>query len=143
MNEGLLSVQLLTLALAAWRLSSLFASEYGPFDLLEKFRVALGLRYEEHNRGVGVVVEPTVLSWDGYALERSLSLSDHPLSTPLGTWLLLRRELLLMLRCVWCSSVWFGFGLIFLYCFWPDATWALCLPLAMSATAILFEKAAR
>lgn len=39
--------------LATWRLTALLVSEKGPFDLLGKFRDAVGIRYDEHSHPYG------------------------------------------------------------------------------------------
>ena len=40
-------LDILILALATWRISSLLANEVGPGDLLERLRLFLGVRYNE------------------------------------------------------------------------------------------------
>lgn len=43
--------------------------------------------------------------------------------------------------CIWCMSVWVGLALTVAYWFFPATTIWLCLPLALSAVAILIDKA--
>lgn len=45
-------------------------------------------------------------------------------------------ELGKMLDCVWCSSVWIGLGFTVLYYLWPEGTFWIALPFALSATAV-------
>ena len=97
---------LLVLALAVWRLASLFASEEGPGDLFGRFRAWAGVRYD-------------------------------PNGIPVGSSSLARGMV-----CIWCQSVWWAVLLTVIYAFWPGVAW-LCLPLALSAAAILVEKGAR
>lgn len=44
------AVELVLLALACWRLSSLFVREDGPFDILAKFRYFIGVEFDEFSR---------------------------------------------------------------------------------------------
>lgn len=44
---------LLVLALATWRLSSLLACEDGPFGILARLRVRLGVRYDQESKPYG------------------------------------------------------------------------------------------
>ena len=42
-------IEVLVLALATWRLASLLAHEYGPFDVFARLRSLLGVVYNEHS----------------------------------------------------------------------------------------------
>jgi len=41
--------EVLVLGLATWRLASLLANEYGPFDVFARLRSFLGVVYNEHS----------------------------------------------------------------------------------------------
>lgn len=41
------------------------------------------------------------------------------------------------ITCVWCNSVWVGLVVALAYKFWPAATFYVCLPLALSAGAVI------
>lgn len=97
---------LVLLALATWRVSSLLASEDGPYRILARLRHMLGVRYDEH-------------------------------SLPYGT-----TELAKMVACIWCNSVWVGAVAALSYALWPAVVPWLCLPLALSAAAVLLHRAA-
>lgn len=58
-------VKFLVIALAIWRLSSLLAEEYGPFDIFEKFRTLIGVVYDEHSAryGTNVIAKGVVCVW--------------------------------------------------------------------------------
>lgn len=43
-------VSIIALPFAVWRLSSLFVSESGPFDIMDKIRYRVGIRYNEYNQ---------------------------------------------------------------------------------------------
>jgi len=55
----------LILALATWRITSLLVNEYGPFNLLERLRYRLGVRYDEdlHRIGTNIVAEAFTCVW--------------------------------------------------------------------------------
>lgn len=55
----------LILTLATWRITSLLVNEYGPFNLLERLRYRLGVRYDEDLRRIGtnVVSEAFTCVW--------------------------------------------------------------------------------
>jgi len=97
------AIDLLILALATWRLSSLLAQEDGPYDMFAKLRRRLGVRYDAHRR-------------------------------PSGENVIARGVI-----CVWCNSVWVGAALALAYFLWPAVVW-LCLPLALSAAAIVIDQ---
>ena len=46
-------VSIVALPFAVWRLSSLLVSESGPFNIMDKFRYLIGIRYNEHNQIYG------------------------------------------------------------------------------------------
>ncbi len=49
-------------------------------------------------------------------------------------------ELARGLVCVWCNSVWIGAGWALAWYLWPGSWW-LAAPLALSAAAVLVQKA--
>lgn len=46
-------VQLVVLALAVWRASSLLVQEEGPFEIFARFRYRIGVRYTKTNVAIG------------------------------------------------------------------------------------------
>lgn len=128
-------VHLFILSLASWRLSLLFAVDDGPFGVFLRLRLALGLRYDEKS-------EPYVPEW-GEVVRRTQLPMGNPLKTLQGTQLYMARELLRGLTCLGCSSVWFGLLLAAAYFSAPFLTVALCVPLALSALSIGWEKILR
>lgn len=46
-------VAILALPFAVWRLSSIFVSESGPFNIMDKVRYRVGIRYNEYNQVYG------------------------------------------------------------------------------------------
>lgn len=46
-------VAIIALPFAVWRLSSLLVSESGPFDIMDKIRHRVGIRYNEYNQVYG------------------------------------------------------------------------------------------
>lgn len=46
-------LEFLVITLVVWRISSLLTAERGPFDVLGKFRDAVGVKYDEMSRCVG------------------------------------------------------------------------------------------
>ena len=92
------------LSLAAWRIANLIVddSEQGPFDVLDKLRYILGIRYDEKGRMMSV---------------------DKPV---------IYRELGRAVSCMWCLSLWIGLLLAlipynFRFILWPFAISAMAL----------------
>lgn len=100
------------LALATWRLASLIANEDGPFEIFALLRTFVGVRYT--------------------TVEKSQS---PILPIPYGT-----NEFAKMLLCVWCNSIWIGAAVALAYWYNPHFTTWACLPLALSALAIVIDK---
>lgn len=50
---GSTSLNFFLVALAVWRVSSLFAREDGPFDLFLRFRILLGAKFDQNSEEVG------------------------------------------------------------------------------------------
>ena len=46
-------MEVIVLALATWRLSSLLTAEEGPFGVFTKVRHLIGVRYDEHGQPYG------------------------------------------------------------------------------------------
>ena len=96
----------LILALAVFRLSSLFAEEEGPFHLFDRIRHFIGVRYDVNGLPMGNNVIANGIT------------------------------------CVWCNSVWFGTIITVAYYLMPDITILLCLPLSLSAAAVIVWRVA-
>jgi len=58
-------LELLTLGLATWRISSLLVEEDGPFDFFAKMRRKIGITYNEYSQKVGsnVLAEMLTCMW--------------------------------------------------------------------------------
>lgn len=100
---------LLVLALAVWRVSSLLVNECGPGHVFARLRLRAG-------------IQPVT---DGCA-------PHHWPETFMAE----------LLSCVWCVSVYVGLAAAVAYYLAPVVTVWLCLPLALSAGAILAERIA-
>lgn len=109
-------LHLLVLALATWRISSLFVNEDGPWFLFERLRTRSGIYFH---------VSP---------LNKDYHVRDEYLTkiVPDRFWSQL-------LSCVWCFSLWCGGTVVIAYLFFPALTFYACLPFALSALAILFN----
>lgn len=109
-------LHLIVLALATWRISSLFVNEDGPWFIFVIFREWSGIyfTYPYH-------VPPS--SPHDFGKEKVVPL----------------RLLPQILSCIWCTSVYVGGILIIAYYFFPALTFYASLPFALSALAILFN----
>lgn len=58
-------LELTVLGLATWRISSLLAHEEGPWDLLEKIRHLVGVKYNQNSDRIGtnVVSKGVICIW--------------------------------------------------------------------------------
>lgn len=45
-----------------------------------------------------------------------------------------------LLNCLWCFSIWGGLVVFVAYAFWPVVVFWACLPLALSAAAIVVDR---
>jgi hypothetical protein len=129
MTELMFALHLIVLVMATWRLSSLFASEEGPFDIFLRLRMAVGMRYDHTSK-------PYFPLWEEFK-------SDYPVKDQENGFVYLYWSLGKGMCCPWCNSIWIGFILMFIYLFWQDGVIALSLPLALSAGAILIESIVR
>ncbi len=50
------AVELFVLGLATWRITSMIVNEEGPFQLFERFRYMIGIRYDEHSERIATNV---------------------------------------------------------------------------------------
>lgn len=116
MNSGrkISAVDLAIMGLAAWRLSSLLGNvnEHGPYDILTELRRMTGVWFDERSQPT---YKPDAPRW--------------------------QRELVTGLLCPWCNSVWIGGAMAAAYALLPMVTVMLCLPLALSAVAIIITTA--
>lgn len=53
---------LLVLGLSTWRLTSLFVSEDGPFDIFDRIRFKAGVRYDAYSNPIGTNVLAKAMS---------------------------------------------------------------------------------
>jgi hypothetical protein len=97
-------IALIVLGFSAARLGSLLAREHGPYDVLDKIRYILGVRYDELNKPFGTNMPST------------------------------------MILCVYCNTVWIGIVFTVLFAILGDLFLWLCLPLAISAGALVVDK---
>ncbi len=102
---------LLILGLAVWRVSSLIVHEEGPWAIFRRLRYWVGERPE------------ITMNRDG---DRQDNCVNH----------FCRGYI-----CVACNSVWLGVIVVISYMLYSPLTLLLCLPLALSALAVLIESA--
>ena len=55
-------IDLLILGLATWRLSSLLVNEDGPWEILARMRVAVGIRYDQQSQPYATTVLSELIS---------------------------------------------------------------------------------
>lgn len=124
------AIHLTILALATWRLSSLVATEDGPFDMFLKLRLAVGMRYSHRS-------DPYFPIWEDVSSSTEFKSSSE--RDVAYIWWSFGKGLC----CPWCTSVWFGLLMTVFYLLWPDGAVALSLPLSLSAAAIVVDAIAR
>ena len=126
------------LALAAWRVSSMLATEDGPFQIFERMRVRMGIRYDAHSQPYypGWVTVAQELSFTQKQIDRPW---DFPAVLPVYLWW----NFGCGLCCVWCNSVWLSVVAVPLYLLWPFTVVSFALLFALSALVIVIEKIAR
>jgi hypothetical protein len=103
---------LLVMGLAVWRLASLFVHEEGPWNIFMRIRYWVGERPGRYVPTAGV-------KWS-----RQNNCINH-----------FCRGFI----CVGCSSVWYATIAVITYYFYPEITIWLCLPLSISALAMLVD----
>ncbi len=59
------TIWFIVLALATWRITSLFVNEAGPFGVFAKLRYAIGVRYDDYSKPYGnnIVANAFVCVW--------------------------------------------------------------------------------
>ena len=97
-------LEIVILALAVWRLSSMLVNEDGPLHIFHKLRYKMGMRYNENS-------------------------IEYP-TTPLSD----------LFACVWCMSMWVGFGITVVYLLLEAAAVYIAMPFALSAVAIMIGR---
>lgn len=107
------ALTLAILTLATWRLSYLLVYEGGPWNIVGRFRKALGVAWADH----------TVQKQGYTTYERVCS----------ANWMLGR-----LLCCFYCTSVWVALGLVVLV--QPGRQWWAVYALAVSGGASLLER---
>lgn len=112
-------LHLIILALATWRISSLFVNEDGPFFVFEKLRTRSGIYWHVpmpyHIESIqhSVLMEPVLIVPDRFFPQ--------------------------LLSCVWCFSAHAGGALVLLHFLLPTITFYAALPFALSTLAILIN----
>ena len=116
---------LLIVILAAWRISSLLADEYGPYLALERIRFLFGVYY---------------IARDGEVIKTFSQFSALSEQDRSGLVRIAETEPAKMITCIWCSSVWIAAALI-LIIHWlgQPVVWCL-LPFSVSAGAIIVNR---
>lgn len=116
---------LLIVILAAWRISSLLADEYGPYLFLERIRFLCGVHY---------------IARDGEVVKTFKQFSALSETDRSGLVRIAETEAAKLVTCVWCSSVWIAAALILIiHWFGQPGVWCL-LPLSVSAGAIITHR---
>jgi hypothetical protein len=98
------------IGLAAWRVGGFLATERGPWALADRLRKATP------------TMHPVILSGTGYREATEIDDADDMQWMELGGP---RMEFGMMLRCVYCSSVWLAAGLVWADRHWPGLVDAL------------------
>ena len=108
-------VNILILALATWRISSLIKDEDGPYEMFSRFRTSIGLL--EHYQ------------FDSNGEQERILLSN-------GSFLAD------VVQCFWCLSIWIGYGIAFLAALCHLISWQefIFVGVALSAIAIIIEE---
>lgn len=91
------------IGLAAWRVGGFLATERGPWALADRLRKATP------------TMHPVILSGNGFREATEIDDADDMQWMEVGG---ARMELGMLLRCVYCSSVWLAAGLV-----WADQHW--------------------
>lgn len=112
-NVDISIIHLLILALATWRLSSLLVDEDGLFNMFEKLRTWVGVRYTKGETGELEQVVPDDLSC---------------IRKTVGKWL----------TCRWCCSLWVGAVLTVVCIAWSSVVY-IVLPWSISTLAIIID----
>lgn len=112
-------LHLLIFSLATWRISSLLVNEDGPWFIFERLRTKSGIYWH--------------VPWP-YHVESQ----EH--SDPLDEIRIVPdRFWPQILSCIWCCSIWVGFGWLILFLISPWNAVLLAAPFAFSAGAILLN----
>lgn len=115
-------VDLIVLALATWRLSSLLVGEDGPFDIFRSFRSFVGAG--EFSQA-GMDAERLTPQ----EIERVMMNAGRPEGFLAG-----------LLSCVWCTSIWVALALALAVYLLPTITFYVALVFALSTMAILVQE---
>lgn len=91
------------ISLATCRVGSLLAREPGPYDILDRLRYFVGVRYDELNK-------------------------------PHGTNVVSK-----MMLCMYCNTIWIGLVFTVLYLAFDKTFVYVCLPLSLSAAALIVD----
>lgn len=103
-----------SLALATWRVSSLLAEEDGPYSVLANFRHLCGERYDEYSNQY---IESKGNKW----YQRLLY------------------EFAEQLSCLWCCTIWVAVAWFVAWLLWPQGTFYVSVPFALSTVAVWFN----
>lgn len=104
----------LVVSLAVWRVSNMFINEDGPLDIFYGIRLRLERFFERYNKGGSRSVMKAISCF-----------------------------LYSLFSCVWCMSVWIGFGFAWLVSYSVNVRSYIIVALAMSAIACVLEKVTR
>ena len=101
----------LLLILATWRISCLLLYEEGPFDIFTRLRNLIGIYEELDSEGdTQQYIDPDKSNF-----------------------------LTALFSCLYCLSIWLGFGFAILYFTFPNIAIYIATPFAISAGAVLID----
>jgi hypothetical protein len=107
----LLTLCLVSLSLATWRIGSLFANENGPKNLFWKIRDYYGVTYYKEERADGSVkIYPRAEGFMGQ-----------------------------LISCIWCNTFWIGLIATVLFALSPEIALIASLPFALNAASIIIN----
>lgn len=97
---------ILILGIATWRISHLLMEEEGPFDLVLRFRLLIGMQY------AGEVFDREAETLIQAPLTRREVMQSARDGTLVNCFVSGRNMIARMLVCMYCTSIWVSFGLV-------------------------------